>query len=256
MRLPLGFLCLCLGLGVHAQELRFSGQAYDLESGELLYSEHHRVQLTQEGRYSSSTASYRYPDGREIAKKELDYSSNPLSPVLQFDDFRAQTSLSVRPESNQLLLDEVQGDDSRLEVVELPEDGPLVVDAGFDQLVMSNWSKLVSGQVLEFDFLALSRASLVPFKVEMIAGDEDTVTLAIAPQNWLIGLLMDPIRLVYERDTARLLRYYGVTNIPVSEDGEVREDNYHAEIRYSYESDPRFDSNALAVLGFSASEQP
>lgn len=240
----LGLVLFLGSTSVQAQNFSFFGKAYDLDTGEWLYSETHHIVLSGQGDYLSAQVVYRYPDGKVIAQKNLDFSDSRLAPALTFLDRRDDSTLTTMtgPDSVELIKNTQQA--RTTENVEVEQAQALVVDAGFDQLVLENWDKLVAGEVISFDFLALSRASVVPFQVSRIsdantnadinANPGTTVTLAIEPESWLIGMLMDPIRLVYDRQTAKLLEYSGVTNIPASESGRVLDENYHARIRYRY----------------------
>jgi len=154
----------------------------------------------------------------------------------------------VQHDGNDLLLQTKQTD--ALDLVRIPFDmaTTTVIDAGFDRLVERFWDQLKEGEDLEFEFLALSRASLISFRVYRTSISETQVGLAIAPANWFLDMLMDPIALNYDRQTGRLLEYRGVTNIQALVDGEVSEDNFTAWIKYRYldapEDKPELESKS------------
>ncbi|KZX76422.1 hypothetical protein A3715_13040 [Oleiphilus sp. HI0009] len=212
-----------------ADQLRFIGKAYDIDSNELLYVERHYVELSKQGEYVQSQVIYEGAQGQRIAEKALNFSgASSLQPYLQFEQFNSDIRYETTSMRDALFLDS-SGERTRFS---LSDSGlPLVVDSGFDRMVIENWDDLVSGQTIEFEFLALSRSSTVGFELSRVSLSGDSVRLQIQPSNWVINLLMDPIVLDYSLDTQRLLRYEGLTNIYAPE----VDANYSAIILYEYE---------------------
>jgi len=241
-------LLLLSAMPLDAAPFRFIGEAFDLSGQTLLYKETHDIELDDAGAYRRATVSYDDPAGQPIALKKLDYSVQPLRPELDFIDFRTTQQVTVQHDGNDLLLQTKQTD--ALDLVRIPFDmaTTTVIDAGFDRLVDRFWDQLKEGEDLEFEFLALSRASLISFRVYRTSISETQVGLAIAPANWFLDMLMDPIALNYDRQTGRLLEYRGVTNIQALVDGEVSEDNFTAWIKYRYldapEDKPELESKS------------
>ncbi|MGJ8670267.1 MAG: hypothetical protein ACSHXK_12315, partial [Oceanococcus sp.] len=58
------------------------GNAYDLDSGELVYQEHHRFEY-KDDRMIAAQVEYKRPDGTLIASKSLDFSRNPNLPAFR-----------------------------------------------------------------------------------------------------------------------------------------------------------------------------
>lgn len=229
-----------------ASVLSFIGEAYALDSEKLLYTEEHRIARDATGAYLTSRVRYRAPQGQLIADKKLDFRANVLMPNLNFTDLRNGSLLNVHL-GKSLLLEKVSGNlaeqanggqaEQKLSQERIAiddSDGPVVVDAGFDQLVLQYWQQLLAGESLAFDFLALSRGSLVGFELAKVSEDQRSVVLEIKARSWVISLLLEPIRLTYAKADGRLLEYRGVTNIAQAQDGKVLEDNYNARIRYRY----------------------
>lgn len=214
--------------------LRFTGTAYSLDGDRLLYIEEHTVSLDEKGQYLRADVRYTTEDGALIAHKVLDYQQDPLKPNMHFRDKRVDAGIRAENMDAGVLLERVKGEEKLLDQLELEEQAISIVDAGFDRLVSRYWAELLTGKEIDFEFLALTRADFVGFVVRKTGETANSVDLEIAPRNWLIALLMDPIRLRYDRETARLMDYKGVTNIPASVDGQVIDDNYEANIRYVY----------------------
>lgn len=217
-----------------AQDLVFIGHATDLDSDRLLYVETHRVQLDASAQYQEAEVQYRDAEGELIALKKLDYRPHVLRPQLAFEDKRDGSRLRVENQNARIALETEQGKQKSRDIVRFSREDLVIVDAGFDRMVRKYWQNLLDGETIYFEFLALSRSSLVSFKLLQKSLDSGHMELAIVPTNWLVNMLMDPIELRYERDSKRLMEYRGVTNIRAWEQGKLSEDNYHARIRYEY----------------------
>ena len=193
---------------VSASAMDIVGRAMDVRSGEVLYLEEY--DCVEDG--SLCRVDYRDSGGSLIASKEVDYSRSLVAPALTFEDFRSNASIEVAP-----------------------MDGPeLVVDAGFDNYVRERWDELTTGESVRFSFLVAGRDKPLPMRAEE-TGEcaEGEVCLEVGLDAWLIGSLVPPIRLTYERETRRLLRFEGVSNLRDDEGRSRRVD-----IRYSYAEAP------------------
>ncbi len=217
MRKLLFLLMACCG-GLYASEMPprepdVIGQAFSPESGELLYSEHHFCNN------SNQQCEVLYLDtlGEVFARKELDYSLSEKSPGLRLRDFRTDVDLQLEP----------SGD---------PE---LVVDAGFDNYVRLRWDELLEGDDVRFPFLVAGREE--PLKMRAGPGrqaecDPRRVCLQIELDSWFLGMLVDPFELTYDRGSRRLLRFTGVSNLK-DEEGQSQQVDIH--YRYPEEREKR-----------------
>ncbi|MEH6582082.1 MAG: hypothetical protein V7754_09115 [Halioglobus sp.] len=185
------------------------GTAYDQENGRFLYTEQHFC--SPDSRLC--TVEYRDSFGVIIAQKWLDYSDSLISPSLVMNDYRQNSEVSVSSGD---------ADDT-------------VVDAGFDNYVRSIWDELFSGEAVRFPFLVLGFDK--PFKMrvdqeENPSCDRDNLCLLVSLDSWLLGMLTDPIELSYSRDSRKLVRFSGLSNIK-GETGET----LMVDIHYQYEND-------------------
>lgn len=184
------------------------GSAYDLEDGRHLYSEYHSCADDD----SKCVVDYRDTAGQLIASKKLNYAAGLTQPSLIFKDHRT-------------------GVDTR--IASQYQDG-LVVDAGFDNFLRSQWEVLVTGDTVRFPFLVPGFDEPLKMRVSVdpsISCAAEKLCLEIRPDSWMLGLLADPINLIYSRDNRRLLRYQGLSNIR----GENRE-SLLVDIEYQYEA--------------------
>ncbi len=163
------------------------GEARDPDSGELIYLEQY---------YCSDdslrcSVFYLRPNEELIASKELDYEPSKKAPVLTFRDYRSD----------------------REEIIDRAETDA-VVDAGFDNFVRLQWQDLAEGEEVKFPFRMVGRDDPIKMRASREqACENDKLCLQIRLDSWLLGNLIDPIELTYDRDSQRLLRFEGISNL-------------------------------------------
>lgn len=226
-----------LSLMVHGEPLNFVGEAVSIETGEHVYTERHQVQRTNSGQFLTSRVDYISAEGGVLAEKTLNFSQNVIAPKLRFSDKQNGLTYVSRMVDDELeLVVEPQAvSDSAGSTIALSieDEQTIVVDAGFDQYLNMEWDRLLAGEVLGFEFLALSRGKLVRFELSLVSLSDTRAKFSIRPSSWLVNLLMDPIYLEYALDSRRLLRYQGLSNIPNPNEDE----NYRVVIDYVYGDD-------------------
>lgn len=213
-----------------AGTFEFTGKA-TADNGRPLYSERHRLEgECRDGLFRPQTDLVRYiQDGNEFARKTLNYDRSPRLPSVDFQQPRFKESLAIRyPRADQTRIQwrAPSGEESTW-TIDTPDD--LVVDAGFDNLVRENWAQLKAGKQVKFRFLAPTRGDHYGFVLEPDDHPDIDADLevTIRPTGMLLGFLVDPIGLGYDRKGA-LTDYVGLTNIRKNSD-----ENYRAHIRYN-----------------------
>lgn len=182
------------------------GRAKDMDSGRFLYSEHYRCGADD----LRCEVEYRDPQGDVIARKSLDYSGSRHAPKVVMRDLR-------RDETT---------------VVDMAPREDLVVDAGFDNFVRSRWDTLAAGDTVRFSFRVVNIDRVLSMKARARGNadcKDETLCLGVEVDSFFLGLLTDPIELTYARDTRRLLRFRGVSNLKAPDGGSQTVD-----IRYEY----------------------
>lgn len=210
----------------------FEGRAFDLATNALLYKERHLVKLDKNNQYIHSSVVYSDSNDAVFAKKTLDFSDNLMTPMVDFDDERVGTRVDVIKRDGAIDVRYKSASDEASALIKAVD--MMVVDAGFDQMMIQYWDRLLKGEELEFEFLAPTRAQLISFSLKPIKQDAATINLALSPSNFILGLLFDPIKLTYDKSTKRILIYEGLTNIEKFEDGKSTGDYHVARIEYSY----------------------
>lgn len=210
----------------------FIGVAKDVKSNAILYKESHEVLLNTDNDYARTSVYYADEEGNVFAKKSLDFTHDLLAPSVYFKDTRVGTSVEVESNATGLKVKyESTNDQAKAMIEAVPM---MVVDAGFDQMMLKHWDALVSEEPLEFEFLAPTRAELIGFTLTPLSQDETVIRFRLAPSNFVLRLLVDPIKLTYNKTTKRILTYEGLTNIEEVKEGEPTGDYYIARIDYQY----------------------
>lgn len=210
----------------------FEGRAFDLDTNLFLYKENHSVKLDENHQYSQSSVIYSDVNDQVFAKKTLDFSGNLMTPMVDFDDTRVGTTVDVTKTDGALDVRYKSVSDEASALIKAVD--MMVVDAGFDQMMIQYWDLLLNNKELEFEFLAPTRAQLISFNLKPVNQSEKTIELELAPSNFILGLLFDPIKLTYDKSTKRIMIYQGLTNIEKVKDGKGTGDYYVARIEYSY----------------------
>lgn len=202
----LALLALWVG-GVQGAERIIEGEARDQRTGALLYIERHACGSTP----VRCEVVYLDPRGELIARKHLDYHHGDWSPALFLQDFRAGEDIEVAA----------------------PADPSIVVDAGFDNYMRARWQQLSTGEKVAFPFLVAGQEQpfrMVARSVVFPGCDASRLCLEVQPEAWWLRLLLDPIELVYDRSSRRLLLFRGISNI-----ADATGRSHYVEIRYTYQ---------------------
>lgn len=197
------------------------GLARDPKSRALLYREHHLIRRA-EGKPTERLVIYRCADGTPFARKRVDYRRSAQAPEFSFEDVRLgyREGLRRTGDSDTVWVRDARGEDERSAVLDDPA-ARLVADAGFDEFIRSNWAPLVSGQSVPLRFAVPSRLQTLGFKVDrqgpQTLGREPAETFRLK-LGGVLGWVAPHIDVAYGRDSRRLLRFEGLSNLR-SDDG-------------------------------------
>jgi hypothetical protein len=220
---------------------QYVARAYSLETGEVLYTEHHR-ELWDDGRLVGGLVEYRDAAGQTFARKELSFERSLFAPSFRMVDERDDFEEGADWSSEGLRLFALREGDEREKLIAEPP-AEAVIDAGFHRFMQALLPELVAGNDGEFRFAVPSFGRFIKFRVTMIERSDSGgwVRLRMTPASAFLRLLTDPIDLVYSLD-GRLLEFEGVTNIP-DEAGE----RHLARIVFDYVDIDNEDSAATRV---------
>jgi hypothetical protein len=250
------------------------GEAYSGDNKALIYCEYHYAPANS----VKIIVDYRYPDGELIARKRLNYSSGLLSPDVLQEDFRTgelrEVALLTDKESDTpLAVGYRKTLQSDMQTVNMAAPVSLVVDAGFNQAVRKYWNVLLGGETTKVNFVspvhlrtiglsitakAISDNSIVDTSIatnntEQCLGEsyhtDKHVCFLIRPSSGLLSLFVEPLGLIYERASQRLLSYEGTVNINSEKGSSLK-----AIIRYVYDNNI-ISANEHAIALYSLSSR-
>jgi hypothetical protein len=196
--------------------LEYAGNAYDLKSGELYYTEEHQ-EIWEGQTHTSTLISYKNPEGKTIVKKELDFKTGHLTPSFLQTDFRDgyMEGAEVSEHSVKVLYRKSSRHDLETAVLEVPP--PVVVDGGFNYFVKQNWPTLLEGRTLAFNFVVPAEQDYYSFQLSKVEEGtlegKEAVIYKMELKNFILRQLVPPIMLTYNVETKRLLKYEGISNI-------------------------------------------
>ncbi len=184
------------------------GEAYALGSTKRLYTEYHSFSdsgLIHQVRYVTV-------DNQPLADKTIMYGNNLIAPEFTQINHVTKTEVAVHWQQDKLQLHlSPHGFDK---LINPPTNLPIVIDAGFDNLIRQHWDALFAFQSVSFNFVLAKRGSIIQMKIKRHACAEgtDVVCLTLEPDAWLIKVLAPTTNLTYSQGKY-LLRYRGLSNI-------------------------------------------
>ena len=107
-----------------------------------------------------------------------------------------------------------------------------MVDAGFDNYVRQRWTELMGADPVRFPFLVAGRDSPLAMRAGPDRQSECNpaqLCLQVELDSWLLRMLVAPITLTYDRESRRLLRFKGISNLK-----DAAGNSQSVDIRYQY----------------------
>jgi hypothetical protein len=189
----------------------YTGDAYDLKSGVLLFREEHY-------RYAAGDAAqqlvmYRCPDGRPFARKLSRDDGDAQAPDFDLVDARLNYHEGVRrlADRREVYVRRTAELPEQTESLVVPPDG--VIDVGFDEFARRHWDDLTAGKTLSLPFLVPSRRVFYPFNAKTDnTPSATTITVRLSIGAWY-AFLLPHLDVIYDRASRRLVRYEGLSNI-------------------------------------------
>mgnify|MGYP006341385665 FL=1 len=207
-------LLLAPALAAAKAEVRFEqGKAWDPGRTRLMYTESHWT-TSENNVLKNKTVVYRCADGTPFARKEINYTRSALAPEFSFNDVRFNYQEGLRWQNDRPELWFVR--DSRRQQKLLGNSGTLVADAGFDVFVKNQWPALSAARRQSLQFAVPSRLTSYGFNLQRINSlpfnKEPAQSFKLSIDGWL-GFIAPNLEITYSRNTKRLLRFKGLSNI-------------------------------------------
>ncbi|WP_252179446.1 hypothetical protein [Endozoicomonas sp. 4G] len=188
------------------------GYAYHVGTRQLAYTEEHTFPDTL-----SHHVIYKEADGTVFASKTIDYSDSYIAPDIIQENHRNGERIKT-----ELMGDVFKvsyrasfGKDTQHSDVTLSPD--LVIDAGFDHYIRSNWDSLVAEKETVIQYLIPSHQRAIDLRIKPVECKKDpkdtNICFNIAADSWLYRLLSSPLTLSYDKQSQRLMTFSGRSNI-------------------------------------------
>jgi hypothetical protein len=199
------------------------GTAWVQDKSEVLYHEYHFAENPQHN--LPTRVQYRTPDGALIAEKSMDYSLSMTVPAITQIDYRNSARINTEflpaGRSPQVRVGFQAHDSNQYREEMVSYRDAMVVDAGFDPFIRNHWERMVSGSSVSAHFLVPSRLDTVRVNLSQTETgncngvDEDMHCFVIRPAGLLrvVGFLIDPIYIGYDRGSQRLMMFNGLSNL-------------------------------------------
>ncbi|HRP68058.1 MAG TPA: hypothetical protein PLY93_00805 [Turneriella sp.] len=191
--------------------MRYTGNAYDLNTGNFLYSENHS-EFYENNRHIYSRVSYQYKDGKEFASKFIRFASSKTQPTYELRDLRDGYVEGIKRNKQGTLYYLQKNFKEALNEKKITTPQPAVFDAGFDYFVRENFDAICSGINKSFYFAVPSKLDYYKFRL-VRQNEKPLCRVNLEVQNILLRQLVKPIKLWYDMKTKRLLKYEGISNI-------------------------------------------
>jgi hypothetical protein len=230
------------------QDYSFIGKAYDLNSNELLYTEHHS--------YLSEflhKVEYKEPNGEIFATKTINYEKGFFSPEFILKNKRNGEFISAKKNNQHVILEYKENENSSVEISEINDSDLLVIDAGFNHFITRNWDELISGKSLSVNYLIPSQGNSYELTLQQvkcdiekddndlanttgikdIANNNEYFCFSISAASFFIRIFSSELQLTYKKNGKSnrylLTSFKGRTNISDS-----KGDYQDAHIRYQF----------------------
>jgi hypothetical protein len=204
-----------LTLSLPAQAARVIGYVRDATTQRYLYTEVHEQRLAADGALQTGVTTYYDQQGREIARKTLDFRAHRTVPTYKLEMPALRYTEGISGNSPQALVFKRDGDKETREALPM-DDGPVAADEGFNQLLIDQLGRLRQGETVRFGLIVAGHTQRFKFRAskvdEQLVDGQATMRLLVEPDS-MLRMVVAPIALRYELKTGRLLSYVGVSNI-------------------------------------------
>jgi hypothetical protein len=225
------------------KQQNFIGYAYDLETNELVYTEHHTYINTL-----LHAVHYKETTGAIFATKEINYKHSYFAPDFIQQNSRNDEKINIKRKSQrdgengiEYLIQYQENSKEDLEKETIDFSPKLIIDAGFDHFIPQNWQALSDGKKLTIDYLIPSRQDYYELTIKKETcktnnrsrpknqpslGFESEHCFSISTSSFFIGLFSSQLELTYgkkkdsegnNRNNIKLISFQGRSNISDSE---------------------------------------
>lgn len=206
-------ILLSISTSIASADQKFIGYAYDLDTQELLYTEHHTY-LTP----TLHEVQYKEVDGELFATKTIDYKHSYFAPDFTQHNLRNGEKIDIkrkaRSENDTKHKDQVQyqvqyqeSSKETLQKETINYSPKLIIDAGFDHFITENWQVLNSGKEMTIDYLIPSLQDYYELTIKeetckSKSQNESQHCFSISASSFFISLFSNQLKLSYSKNSS------------------------------------------------------
>lgn len=192
----------------------YYGYAYELESGKFIYKETHAEKF-EKGKHIETLTKYLNSENVLIGERKLDFSKSQTKPDFITTDLRTgyKEGATVNGNTVRLFVKPSSKESLKEKTIIVPE--PFAVDGGFNFFIKENWSALMEGKTIEFNFTVSSELTYFLLRARKEKEDlvkNEKVKIIVEPGNVVARWVTDPITITYNKTTKRIIVYEGKSN--------------------------------------------
>ncbi|MBF2758879.1 MAG: hypothetical protein ISN28_01210 [Ectothiorhodospiraceae bacterium AqS1] len=202
------------------------GFACDRQSGKPLYREIHEERWEGE-RLVEDRVRYRSPTGEEFAVKRVDYRASPITPDFALEDrsIGHRESLERDRQSGALRVSyRAPGEETSMKSSVLEGGIDPIADAGFEQMLLQSWDRLLAGETITRPFLIPSYLQVIDMRLRhrpeaskdgsaQMPSPLALVRFELTIDSFWLRLVVPAINVYYESTSRELVRYEGPSNL-------------------------------------------
>jgi hypothetical protein len=208
------------------------GYAFDKDTMDLLYIEKH-YQVTNNNKLHHSWVIYTDDEGNQIAGKTNNFSHDSYMPDFTLKNYLTGHSESVIMTGDEYLVSFSRKFNAKLKEKTIQKSTNGIIDAGFDNSIISSWDKLIKNEVIEKNFLIPSLTRYIKFRIyqsNIIESDGSKLrVINIEPANFIARAFAGTTSLSYDYSAPVLREYNGISNMR-----DVSGNNFDVVIKYTY----------------------
>jgi hypothetical protein len=95
-----------------------------------------------------------------------------------------------------------------------------------------DFEKLTKGESIKRDFGIFELQRLISFQFKILEEKEAELVIEMKPKNMFVSMLVSPMKMILDKQSKRIIRYYGRTPVRTFEDGKWKP--FDSEIHYKY----------------------
>lgn len=192
------------------------GYAFDQNTKELIYTESHYEQYSDETVHKSKVI-YKDASDNIFAQKSVDFTKNKYMPEFSLqNDMTGHIEKTRFVESKyEVVFSKLQSNAKKEALINYPEDG--ISDAGFDNFIINHWEDLLEGEMFVREFLIPSMMDFVKFRIyqdDVVTEDNRKLRIInIEPNSFIIRAFAGTTKLFYDESMPKLVKFDGVSNM-------------------------------------------